>query len=401
MDDIKKAFAEYLKSNVRKPSHWDILSLGDFPPSFTSTKKYCEHLVMNKDDMNENDLLKIPHIYTFFGYSEQEGSFKDWISTSNKTKAIENFFKKDNYIPINKTLDFIGVLFDAPLSSLAAFRANLQKAKEEEVVAVQPPKVRELKVKTSISYLVVAVTVVLLSSLAYLIYSNASLKKQNNSQASIIGELEFNPKNVEEVSLVSAVLEENEDETANSHGLSYYTNHIYNTDFIVPKDKWTFNIDPKGEDINSDYGKPFSNELRPLYKDVINDKVTIANNQMLIRLNIRNNTESKWVIDNIYLKKTDQYTPEINKVYKNSWSVKEGELSYGFEMNKYASIYPLTTFIELKPGEAKYFAMNITGDHSCNGAIFKYKIVFSGNGSKGNNITIESDKEYYLGFYNK
>ena len=87
MEDIKKAFAEYLKSNVNKPYDWDILGLGDFPPGFTSTKKYCEHIITNETKMNETDLLKIPHIHNFFGYTEGEGSFKDWISTSNKTKA--------------------------------------------------------------------------------------------------------------------------------------------------------------------------------------------------------------------------------------------------------------------------------------------------------------------------
>jgi len=363
--------------------------------------------------MNETDLLKIPHIHNFFGYTEGEGSFKDWISTSNKTKAIENFFKKENYIPVNKTLEFIAVLFDAPLNSFASFQASLQQKKMEETAAAEvavPIIPQELKVKKSISYLVMALAFVMVSALAYLTYSKLALKKVNEENTRIIGGLVFNPVVVDEVDLVTAVSNIHNDPT-NENGImatsdsdeepSYFTNHIYNTDFILPKEDWGFDIDPKGEDINSDYGKPFSNELRPLYKDVIQDKVTIANNQMLIRLNIRNNTDTKWVIDNIYLRKIEQYTPEVNKVYKNSWSVREGELSYGFEMNKYASIYPITTFIELEPGQAKYFSMNITGDHSCNGAIFKYKIVFSGNGSKGDSFTIESDKEYYLGFYNK
>jgi len=411
MEDIKKAFAEYLKSNVKKPSDWDILGLGDFPPGFTATKKYCEHIVTNQTKMNETDLLKIPHIYNFFGYSEDEGSFKDWISTSNKTKAIENFFKKENYIPVNKTLEFIAALFDAPLNSFASFQASLQKKKHEEAIqeTIAPPIIpQELKIKKSVTYLVMAIVFVMVSALAYLMYSNFILKQQNKRSNDIIGDLEFAPVVVPEDTLVVAVSNDN-NYNSDAGGLAaadnddeptYFTNHIYNKDFILPKDDWSFDIDPKGEDINSDYGKPFSNELRPLYKDVIQDKVTIANNQMLIRLNIRNNTNTKWVIDNIYIKKVDQYTPEVKKVYKNTWSVKEGELSYGFEMNKYASIYPITTFIELKPGQAKYFSMNITGDHSCNGAIFKYKIVFSGNGSKGNSFTIESDKEYYLGFYN-
>ena len=134
MEDIKKDFAEYLKLNIRKPSNWEFLGLGEFPPGFTSTKRYCEHIVTN-----EPDSMKTQHIYNFFDFTEGNESFVDWISSSNKTKAIENFFKKENYVPVNKTLEFIGALFDAPISSLGEYQNSLQNnlLKKEEELATE------------------------------------------------------------------------------------------------------------------------------------------------------------------------------------------------------------------------------------------------------------------------
>lgn len=423
MGNLKKDYAFYLKRTITQPDDWNSMGMADFPPGFTSTKRYCEEIVLAGKSTE-----KIEAIFNFFDFNGEVKDFPVWIAESNKTKAIENFFRKEEYIPIKSTLEFIARLFDASIKKVEDYKPEDESEKElvsfvksvEEkdkkttspIIEVEEETQIEKKNKTINLKWLVAASVISISLISFLLYSynnvneqNEDLNSRNEELSGIVETIEIDGLGqtlIEEHELVEHITEENGINESVPQGLIYHTNNIYNSGFIVPKETWDFPVDAKGEDINSEFGAPFSDELKPLFKTQIGDKVSIANLQMLIRFNIKNNTEKKYVIDNIYLKRINVFAPKVIDIYQNAWSLKQGELSYKVELNKYASWFPFTTLIELEPGQSKYFSMNITGDPSCMGAIFKYRIVFGINDDvSGKKIKLNSDKDYMIGFFEK
>jgi hypothetical protein len=180
--------------------------------------------------------------------------------------------------------------------------------------------------------------------------------------------------------------------------LSFFTNNIFNKSFIYTQNTWDFETDKRGEDMNSEYGAPYNEEIRHLKPDKITAP-TLANQQIWIRFNIKNNGKTKIFVDNIALKILNRYDLKEDEVSYDVWFPKSlDEKAVEITLNNFAATYPLSTHTELDANESRFFSLKVFGDESLKKRLIKFRLIVSCTDGAGSRQTIHSDKDYFVGF---
>jgi hypothetical protein len=151
------------------------------------------------------------------------------------------------------------------------------------------------------------------------------------------------------------------------------------------------------EDMNSEYGKPYNTEIRHL-KPVEIKSATIANSEIWIRFNVKNVTLNALFLNNIYVKLVSKHDIDDKTMFYNAWLPKVTEQKHEIKLNNYAQTYPLATFLEINSQESKHFSLIVKGEETAKNKIFKFRVYMSCNNGQGNCYTIQSDKDYLVGF---
>ncbi len=396
--EIRQQFAKYLQQNIGQPTDWDEQELGKFSttPTMTILIKYFTCLVSK---YREGEIYEAIHqFYRFNGSVKTLDAQIGSIKGSSKTKSIENFFRGKS-IPSDETLLFIAKTFQMPIQNLADFEKYLQTqppAKENKVPQATPTK------KSYNQQVFMALLVLLLLIVSIGFYQ---AQQQLNQIDSLIfkpryvgAQIEEKDTTIKKASLKTVQL--SNEATANS--LIFFTNNIYNTAFLHSKQVWSFQTDPKGEDMNSEYGEPYRREIKPIKKEDLKG-ITLANNEIWIRFNLQNKAEGKLFIDNLNLKIIAQYPINEQVMTHNAWTHKFTEKHYEVLLNRFALSYPMATLIEIEGGESKHFSLKVKNDkeNEIENQIVKFRIIISANDGKGKRYTIQSDKDYFLGFMKK
>jgi len=412
-EELRKSFANYLLENVKKPNDWDEETIGAFSttPTMTILTKYFIFLVSK---YREGEIYEAIHnFYVFNGSIKTIEAQIQWIKKSSKTKSMENLFKRKN-IPVDETLEFVAQIFQLRICRLTDFEKHLESqtpAKETENTQPQATENQNIaqEKKKQYSKLLLGITLLCLLLVSAGFYQTNQQLSQANSQLALIDSMVFKPKyvgsQIQEKDTTPPKMASTSQvnvSAKNEKLLTFFTNNIYNAAFIHHKETWNFPTDPKGEDMNSVYGEPYRKEIKPL-KQIDFKGVTLANNEIWIRFNLQNEAKEKLFIDNLFLKVTHQYAISEQVVISNAWLPKFTEKHYEVLLNPFALSYPMATFIEIAGGESKHFSLKVKNDKDkqIENQIVRFKIIASANDGKGNRYTIQSDKDYLLGFVKK
>lgn len=185
--------------------------------------------------------------------------------------------------------------------------------------------------------------------------------------------------------------------TAQQKKIEYYTNNIFNNKYIIPLSNWPFNTDPKGEDLFSEYGKPFNETI---IVDEVKGEITLANQKMTLRSNVFNNSDQQLFIDNILLSIEEKIEyPEVH-IGNGNWKTRDFENTCSFLLTEGKNKYQHPdVHIDLKSKGYAFFKFDIQVDPSLIGKITRYKIKLSLADGRGKRYQIESDKTYLIGCY--
>lgn len=427
-NQIRTAYADQLRAYIlaNPPADWQ-LEFGEFPPKQTAMRNYVLYLLQT---YREGDIYEaIKNLYGFNGSIRLLADQVKQVNESNQHKAIENFFKGTASKP--ELLQFLATIFRYEIS-LAEFEKSFvgTQTRVNEVVREDTHKGEESFVgtqttargtQTTVSKkqliwrgATVLFVVLFLGNFGFEYYQMANRFAKAETTLALIDSLSFEPKYLTDeiaekevvradkhnggMSFVRTQTRAANEFADTTEPLLYFTNNIYNKKFIYTTKKWNFETDPKGEDINSEYGKPYNEEIRPL-KPIESQSVTIANGEIWIRFNLKNNSAQKLYIDNLYLKIVGKYALDSVAVSYNAWLPKANEQVYEIELDNFAQTYPFATFTEISPDEARHFSLKVKGSQSLEKQAVKFQIYASCNDGNGKRYTICSDKIYVLGLY--
>lgn len=403
--EIKKQFAAYLRQNIQQPADWDEQELGKFSttPTATVLNKYFISLLTK---YREGEIYEAIHsFYRFNGSIKTLDAQIEYINGSSKTKSMEIFFRGRS-IPAEETLLFVAKVLQMPIQNLADFEQYLQTQLPAKENIEPQATLTQTATPTKKSYnqqVFMALLVLLLLIVSIGFY-------QAQQQLNQIDSLIFKPRYVgaqieeKDTTIKTARLKTVQvaNKTTANNSLVFFTNNIYNTSFLHSKQAWNFQTDPKGEDMNSEYGEPYRSEIKPIKKEDMKG-ITLANNEIWIRFNLQNKAEDKLFIDNLNLKIIAQYPINEQVMTHNMWTHKFTEKHYEVLLNRFALSYPMATLIEIEGGESKHFSLKVKNDkeNEIEKQIVKFRIIISANDGKGKRYTIQSDKDYFLGFMKK
>lgn len=401
---LRENFVKYLQENLQKPADWDEDNLGQFSttPTRTAINKY---LITLLEKYREGEIYEaIYHFYDFNGTTTSiEAQIKS-VKGSDRTKPIENMLRR-KVNPAGRVLEFVAKIFQMPIQNLADFEQYLQTqplAKESTKPQATPTQTATPTKKSYNQQVFMALLVLLLLIVSIGFYQAQQQLNQIDSMAFkpryVGAQIEEKDTSIKQASAKIAQL--NTETIANS--LIFFTNNIYNTAFLHSKQAWSFQTDPKGEDMNSEYGEPYRSEIKPIKREDLKG-ITLANNEIWIRFNLQNKAEGKLFIDNLSLKIIAQYPINEQVVISNAWTHKFTEKHYEVLLNPYALSYPMATLIEIESSESKHFSLKVKSDKDkkIENQIIKFRIIISANDGKGKRYTIQSDKDYFLGFMKK
>ncbi len=422
-NQLRTAYADQLRSFIveNKPTDWQA-EFGEFPPKQTAMRRYILYLL---EKYREGEIYEaIRTLYQFNGTICESPDQIKRVNESNQHKAIENFFK--GTASQVELLQFLARIFSYPVAYemfekeyVISEKPNL---KPDSVLENGNQKTNKKPYKKTIflQYGIVAlIFLMVLSNFGLEYYQMASRFEQAEKTLDLIDSLSFEPKYLTreiieqdtQKSFVGTqtkaeeIIEQDEQKSfvkaqtsENTEPLLYFTNNIFNTKFIYPIQKWHFETDPKGEDINSEYGKPYQEEIRPL-KPFDNQAFTIANEEIWIRFNLKNQSDQKLYVDNLYLKIIGKHNLDSVSVAQNAWLPKNNEEIYEIKLDNFAQTYPFATFTALVPKESRHFSLRVSASKSLDKQIVRFRLIISANDGAGKRITIPSDKVYLLGRY--
>ncbi len=407
---LQESYADYIKSNIKKPDDWDIELFGNFPPTRTGLKNYFSHLI--RENKQKEKLTLIHEFLSFNGSKHISEKIEKLNQLSGRLKSIENLFAGKS-TPVEDTLNFTASVFDLPIKNITDFKSE-QKSNEQVLTSAtneikdKPPEKQSYRKFVALGSVL---TLLLISGFLYKPAANYFYltTRFDNAKDKLneIEQLSFKPiflhNEIFDTDTLSSSESSVEKGIINTEDtqIRFYTNNIYNHKFLYSSEQWSFKTDKNGEDMNSCYGKPFLTELKSLHS-YPKDFTTIANEYIWVRFNIRNTGTTPVFVDNLDIKILSATKINQRSVHYNEWTTAlPNEILYEFVLNNKATNYPrVLDNKKLTPNNNLHFSFKIRGDKSCNKQIFKFRILVSYNDGKGNRFTIQSDKDYFIGFLN-
>lgn len=102
--------------------------------------------------------------------------------------------------------------------------------------------------------------------------------------------------------------------------ISLETNSIRNKMYVVSNDWGEIPVDATGEDVNSDfYGGVF--ERADLTRNYVETRVSIAKNQMELKIDLKNNTKNNYILEGISLDITGVYDLKDIDFDEGKWNI--------------------------------------------------------------------------------
>lgn len=280
------SFADYLRTELFKnqPKDWNINQFGKFPGTSYMFQRYFTHILTE----NKNT-KKIACIEKRFRIKKDSDLVSKIKTIDGKSRSIEKFFT-DKTIPHENNLNFIALVFDAPIHNFADFLKSQTKPSAQEKTELtkqsdKTQKTNNFKINNKVLLLAASVIVLLIS-----IYPISILldNKTTTNEKILQEHAGFFPQNLS-LDFVenSYELTDNKRIRTNTDTVLMHTLTIYNDQAVYTQDNWSFATDAKGEDMNSGYGKPFNEDIISV-KPMLKGTVTLARERMDIHFNIQN-----------------------------------------------------------------------------------------------------------------
>lgn len=366
---LQQQFAQYIIEHIGRPSTWDEAILGQFDPKLTQYRlnRFIIHLLSHHRSGALYD-----SIHSFYGFNGSITTLEAQelhVKESSRMKAVENFLRGKT-VPQLPTLEFVACLFELPcisLSDFEAYKAALPVQEQESQLSLSPAVPRRFITWFSARQ-IAAYTACLLLVLVLLFRFHFLQTELQTAQAQLrqIDERAFVPRyaltglveNIEASQLPAEGLVWPSPVREGQSPLVFYTNNIYNSSFLHSSKAWGFPTDPKGEDMNSEYGEPYRKDIMPLLPADIHG-TTLANGEMWIRFNLQNTLPQSLFIDNLSLKIIQYYPIDKQAARFNTWLPKSSEKQYELSLNRFALTYPIATLVEIGNGQSKHFSLKI------------------------------------------
>jgi len=403
---LEKQFATYVFQQIKEKKLFENES--DF--TATNLKKYFVKLIEQNREGKIFEALKIFFIFNGTARSLEEQIQR--IQESSKTKSLENFFKEKS-TPVLDTLLFLATVFEIPIQNLDDFHEYLENnaAKKESKINQnsdnQVVSKKRFIPKNQVLMAAFSVLALFLAIFFYQKYTSIQDRFQNaRHKIEHIESLAFSPKPMPDNMIEKDsskkntqknTIQEKKVELTNGKALLYFTNNIYNKSFIYSQQKWGFATDKNGEDMNSLYGEPYNQEIRHLKPEKLLFP-TIANKEMHIRFNIKNITNEKLFLDNMYIKILEKYVTNSETMFYNAWLPKLSEEKYQIEINNSVTIYPFSLYLEVEPHQSQHFSFQVKTAPNFTHQIARFSIEISANNGNGKRYVCSSDKNYLVGF---
>jgi hypothetical protein len=343
--------------------------------------------------------------------------FRQWkeLHSKDKTLELENKFELEKISPeiAEKETEIAEKETEITEKETKIAEKETEKAeketekaeKETEKAEIEKPKIGFWK--KYFKEISIAASLLLLVTFSYKYYTMLSYVDTQKEKLAYIEQITFKPVVADSNFRENTPISKNTDfdSTNNKAGeekitnpLSFHTNNIYNGKFLYSSEKWNFETNTEGEDMNSKYGEPYRENLKSVVNMPTNIP-TIANKNMQIRFNIKNSSGKTLYIDNVKLEKIATYHLDTKKVKWSNWiTQKAGEQKYKVTLTHTSTIIPILDFKEVTNNQAQHFSLEIDGDASCENYIYNFRLVISANDGNGNRYNVVSDKTYYLGF---
>ncbi len=131
--ETQKAFANYLRENLKTPSDWNDSLFGAFPGKTAAFQKYFGYVL----EKNIN-IKKVEAIENEYNLHKYENIDKKVEIIDGKPRSIEKFFKEKT-TPRENKLKFIALVFESPILTIEDFvesqkEENNNKSIEKEVI---------------------------------------------------------------------------------------------------------------------------------------------------------------------------------------------------------------------------------------------------------------------------
>lgn len=392
------AYADYLRRylSVNTPPDWKKSMFGDFPGSTVMYHKYFTFVLEQTPDSRKAKLIeqrfKLQKITTL----EKKIEVID-----GKPRSIERFFL-DETVPHEQNLNFIAGVFDAPIQTLEQFIASQQTQISRDILPVEntsrfSPKKQRSPKRNQIIFTVTGV--IFLSVLAILfgnqLFRHLNASPENPQMQSVenrffltdlgskLYENRYDKIEISDKSMIDTVL--------------FHTINIFNDRCLTKAGHWTFETDPKGEDMNSVFGQPFNEDIVTMYPQ-LNDVKTIANEQMDIHFNFENKFDFPIEFSSLKLVVTNTYDAKAEKASYNLYRARAEEQYYDVQLGQ-QNMYGFTVSkANITPGQALFCRLRVSGQPEAQNIIYKFSIIADFTDNAGKHYRTVSDKYFLIGF---
>lgn len=400
-NDTKKAFAEYLRDELQPPSDWNTELFGKFPGTVSMIQKYFGYILDQKPNSEKAEAIELQYHLEQFNSLEKKIDYID-----GRPRSIENFFKGQT-VPYERNLNFIALVFDAPIKTLEEFVSynNKHKIESEESKKRQGMQAKANSLKQDfipLQSLPRSIALFLMIVILACIGFNYFHYGVSNSQSKSIKQRQpasFFPVDIENklfVNKIKGIVTPIQDTGRNTE-LNFHTINIFNDKCIYNEGTWSFVTDVAGEDMNSQYGKPFNENIKTLYP-ILKGRTTLANQLMDIHFNINNRTGENLVFSSFLIKILNTYDANTEKAQYNLYTERSEEIRFEVVLTN-RNIYSYTTDKKrIENNESLFCRLRIKGDTNCMNLIYKFRIICDLIDANGRHYTIQSDKDYFIGF---
>ncbi len=438
-------YSEYIRNYLKenKPKDWNVSLWGEFPATSNRLQKYFKYILEHKPSRD-----KVKALEKHYNFNSKDTIDKKMLEIGDKTRSIANFLKNKIDNPREKNLNFIAYIFDVPICSFNDFVENYtiqeeikpeikekveeeikeeveetikgeeveEEIKEEEKVKINdnvlensitendvaatptstnaaPQQNTEVDEKTRSfkKHLFISMFLMSVIFIFYIGFYNSIAQNNNDNKSAhrsvmphYIGDTLFE--------LITTV-DNNQQDT----GLRFRTVNIFNDSCLYKNGPWSFTTDPKGEDMNSEYGIPYNEEITPKYP-ILRGRTTIANRKMEIHFSITNNTNKNLYFANFMVSVLRTYDAKVEKAEYNLYQSRAAEQLLTINLCDENTYRFAVKKQEVKPNKAIFCKCEITGDDRCQGLIYRIKMVADFVDANGKHDTIRSDKDYFIGF---
>lgn len=387
-------FANYLRENISKPADWDENLFGKFPGTPAMYQKYFGYIL----EKGEN-LEKIEAIESQYGLKKDFSLDKKIEIIDGRPRSIYNYFKNGT-VPHEANLKFIATVFDFPLKTIEEYIEFVNKNISENENTTQQ-QIRPLKKSKLIAISLVVLVFIVFSGiyLKKIFADNQAPSEMQNNKLSYPSVM---PKNAGDSIFISKT--PNPDADLSLDTIVYQTIYICNDELIYKeKDNWSFETDPKGEDMSSEYGGEFGRDIYTIFP-TLRGITKIANQRMVLRFTITNFTEKSVSFSGLKVTIEDTHDAVAEKAKYNLYQHRAEEVSYEIKFNPKQNGYSILTQNEtIEAGATLTCDIDFTGTDDCEGRIFEFYIVAdilkNEKGKlKKTHVNVRSDKNYFLGF---